>query len=229
MMTKAQEILADKIDLHLRVNSPGFHLSDDDMRLIVASLHSAELPKSPPQGCCMGMAPADQCECEEARLKQTQSPITQHIAWLKQYIDGMNKSNWKDMRLRAERQLEQISSDLDARSLTPPVFTSGQPRSSIDPADIIERLESGPSSTRDLGAWRALAAEAVAEIKHLRAALPQRSQEAREKEITRLATIAECAAIAESSAVTSNVTKIGIGIATKIRALADTRPVGNSK
>jgi hypothetical protein len=45
-MTKAKD-LADKIDLHLQVNSPGFHLSDDDMRLIAASLRGGELPQSP--------------------------------------------------------------------------------------------------------------------------------------------------------------------------------------
>jgi thiamine monophosphate synthase len=45
-MTKAQEMLADKIELHLSVNSPGFHLSDDDMRLIAASLRAGELPQS---------------------------------------------------------------------------------------------------------------------------------------------------------------------------------------
>jgi hypothetical protein len=45
-------------------------------------------------------------------------PITQHLAWLKQYVEGMDESNWKDMRLRAERQLEQISADLDVRFAT---------------------------------------------------------------------------------------------------------------
>jgi len=45
-MTKKKD-LADKIDLHLQVNSPGFHLSDDDMRLIAASLRGGEVPQSP--------------------------------------------------------------------------------------------------------------------------------------------------------------------------------------
>ena len=35
--------------------------------------------------------------------------VRQHIAWLEQFIGGMTDANWKDMRLRAERQLEQLS------------------------------------------------------------------------------------------------------------------------
>jgi hypothetical protein len=46
----------------------------------------------------------------------TSSNLDQHIAWLKQYVEGMTAANWQDMRLRAERQLEQISKDLDART-----------------------------------------------------------------------------------------------------------------
>ena len=40
--------------------------------------------------------------------------ISQHIGWLKQYIEGMTAANWADMRLRADRQLAQLSKDLDA-------------------------------------------------------------------------------------------------------------------
>ena len=36
--------------------------------------------------------------------------ISQHIGWLKQYILSMTADNWIDMRLRAERQLEELSS-----------------------------------------------------------------------------------------------------------------------
>ena len=43
--------------------------------------------------------------------------LNQHIAWLKQYVEGMTAANWQDMRLRAERQLEQISKDLDTRGV----------------------------------------------------------------------------------------------------------------
>lgn len=35
--------------------------------------------------------------------------ISEHIGWLKQYIAGMNSENWEDMRLRAERQLHELS------------------------------------------------------------------------------------------------------------------------
>jgi hypothetical protein len=45
--------------------------------------------------------------------------ITQHIAWLKQYVEGMDEYNWKDMRLRAERQLESLSEAL-AQPQSPP-------------------------------------------------------------------------------------------------------------
>ena len=43
--------------------------------------------------------------------------ISRHIGWLKQYIEGMTAANWADMRLRAERQLAQLSKDLDARGV----------------------------------------------------------------------------------------------------------------
>ena len=43
--------------------------------------------------------------------------ISQHIGWLKQYVEGMTAANWQDMRLRADRQLAQLSKDLDARSV----------------------------------------------------------------------------------------------------------------
>ncbi len=35
--------------------------------------------------------------------------ISQHIGWLKQYVEGMTADNWRDMQLRAERQLEQLA------------------------------------------------------------------------------------------------------------------------
>lgn len=38
--------------------------------------------------------------------------ISQHVGWLKQYIDGMDETNWRDMRLHAERQLEKLSAAL---------------------------------------------------------------------------------------------------------------------
>lgn len=35
--------------------------------------------------------------------------VRKHIAWLFQYVQGMHEHNWRDMKLRAERQLEQLS------------------------------------------------------------------------------------------------------------------------
>lgn len=46
--------------------------------------------------------------------------ISQHIGWLKQYVEGMTAANWQDMRLRADRQLAQLSKDLDARGPAQP-------------------------------------------------------------------------------------------------------------
>lgn len=50
--------------------------------------------------------------------------MSQHIGWLKQFVQGMDENNWRDMKLRAERQLEQIAAETrspaaneDARSL----------------------------------------------------------------------------------------------------------------
>lgn len=71
-MTKAQD-LADKIDLHLRVNSPGFHLSDDDMRLIAASLRGGELPQSP----------SDQAVADALSLLSDLFSETAHETWTK--------------------------------------------------------------------------------------------------------------------------------------------------
>jgi ribosomal protein S6 len=38
--------------------------------------------------------------------------VTQHIGWLKQYLSNMTEDNWRDMKLRAERQLEELSAAL---------------------------------------------------------------------------------------------------------------------
>jgi hypothetical protein len=38
-----------------------------------------------------------------------QSTAAEHIAWLRQYIDGMTADNWQDMKLRASRQLETLA------------------------------------------------------------------------------------------------------------------------
>lgn len=34
--------------------------------------------------------------------------IDQHIGWLRQLIQGMTPENWRDMQLRADRQLDQL-------------------------------------------------------------------------------------------------------------------------
>lgn len=60
-------------------------------------------------------------KARKARGEEMTNEIDQHIAWLKQYIGGMSESNWKDMRLRADRQLEELSAAL---SVTRPDRTS---------------------------------------------------------------------------------------------------------
>jgi hypothetical protein len=39
--------------------------------------------------------------------------VNQHIGWLRQYITGMSPDNWRDMQVRAERQLEQLSDEIN--------------------------------------------------------------------------------------------------------------------
>lgn len=39
--------------------------------------------------------------------------VNQHIGWLRQYITGMSPENWRDMQALAERQLEQLSDEID--------------------------------------------------------------------------------------------------------------------
>lgn len=41
--------------------------------------------------------------------EQAREEIQQHIGWLKMYVEGMSPENWRDMRLRCERQIEQLS------------------------------------------------------------------------------------------------------------------------
>jgi hypothetical protein len=38
----------------------------------------------------------------------------QHLGWLKQYVGLMSEDNWRDMKLRCERQLEELSAALSA-------------------------------------------------------------------------------------------------------------------
>lgn len=41
--------------------------------------------------------------------------MDEHIGWLKQFVLGMDASNWRDMKLRLERQLEQFDRSLTTR------------------------------------------------------------------------------------------------------------------
>lgn len=45
--------------------------------------------------------------------------LSQHIGWLKQYVQGMTEMNWRDLALRAERQLEELSEALALPSAEP--------------------------------------------------------------------------------------------------------------
>ncbi len=60
--------------------------------------------------------------------------VNQHIGWLKQYVIGMDGSNWRDMRGLAERQLEQLSEEIDkeAAALTDAAATPCEASSLID-------------------------------------------------------------------------------------------------
>lgn len=43
---------------------------------------------------------------------EARARVDQHIAWLAEYIGGVTELNWRDMRLRAIRQLEDLRADL---------------------------------------------------------------------------------------------------------------------
>ena len=45
--------------------------------------------------------------------------IWQHIGWLKTYIAEMTPENWRDMRLRCERQLSELSEVIAGRPRDP--------------------------------------------------------------------------------------------------------------
>lgn len=47
--------------------------------------------------------------------------ISQHIGWLKQYMDVMNENNWRDMRMLAKKQLERFASEIAAQPPAAPV------------------------------------------------------------------------------------------------------------
>ena len=40
--------------------------------------------------------------------------VAQHIGWLKQFVTGMTADNWRDMRERCERQLNELSDTIRA-------------------------------------------------------------------------------------------------------------------
>lgn len=41
--------------------------------------------------------------------------IKQHLGWLRSYVEQMDANNWRDMRLRCEQQLTQLSTALEKR------------------------------------------------------------------------------------------------------------------
>ena len=50
--------------------------------------------------------------CQQRLLAADLRDVIQHIGWLKQYLGNMTEDNWRDMKLRAERQLEELSTAL---------------------------------------------------------------------------------------------------------------------
>jgi len=62
-----------------------------------------------------------------AMTEPSADTISQHIGWLKQYIIGMTDANWADMRVRAERQLHELSAALRAQSDVRAPASQGEP------------------------------------------------------------------------------------------------------
>jgi len=62
-----------------------------------------------------------------AMTEPSADTISQHIGWLKQYIIGMTDANWADMRVRAERQLHELSAALRAQSDVRAPVPQGKP------------------------------------------------------------------------------------------------------
>lgn len=52
--------------------------------------------------------------------------IKQHIGWLKNYFGVMSAANWRDMKDQGEKQLEQLSLELDRLSTTPQPVAAGE-------------------------------------------------------------------------------------------------------
>jgi hypothetical protein len=94
----------------------------------------------------------------------SETVIDQHIGWLKMYVGMTDESNWRDMRLLSERQLERLSEAVDQQR----GFAQLQ-QSSPETAtrDIVERLREATSPF-----WAHtrvdVIAEAATEIENLR-------------------------------------------------------------
>src|SRR5881396_3881865 len=57
----------------------------------------------------------DEIERLSAQLASARKALEvapQHVGWMKQFILGMDESNWRDMQIRAVRQLDHLSADL---------------------------------------------------------------------------------------------------------------------
>mgnify|MGYP000939415027 CR=1 FL=1 len=112
-------------------------------------------------------------------------------------------------------------------------------------SDLADKIEYALKTEGKITLFQTDGARALYAVRNLAEAAgqPQTSKEAREKEITRLATIEECAQIAEAQAETFLSPEYAANqpfgslcerfaceeVAKAIRSLADTRPDGNSK
>ena len=58
--------------------------------------------------------PAQVAGADDGRgsMSEAREHVDQHIAWLAGYIELMTESNWRDMRLHCERQLDELRADL---------------------------------------------------------------------------------------------------------------------
>lgn len=44
--------------------------------------------------------------------EKRQCALNQHIGWLKIYVECMTERNWRDMRLRIERQMDMLVEEI---------------------------------------------------------------------------------------------------------------------
>lgn len=75
--------------------------------------------------------------------------VNQHIGWLKMYVIGMDENNWRDMRDRAELQLERLSQEIDKEAAAIPDTAATPPLPKRPFAFAVKRApDNGPEEYR---------------------------------------------------------------------------------